>query len=143
MAFHPVDVRKVNFTPGMTVGDWFFTAGQVSFIDYTKGEFKTSPPGLPHYWSDIEVQTEHTMELLKAQLDGNGYELGDVVQATILLTNARRDFRGFDRVWRRIFEGVGTMPAINLVPSNQENGKGGVMVDELFIEIDLIMKHRS
>ncbi|MPZ23029.1 MAG: hypothetical protein GEU28_05685 [Dehalococcoidia bacterium] len=139
--FHPVDIRKVNFTPGILAGDWLFTAGQVAMDDFLKGVFHTSVPGLPHHFSDIEVQTEHVMNLLKLQIDGNGYELADVVQAIVFLTDARRDYRGFERTWRRIFKDVPQLPAMSLIPSNQENGKGGVMINELIVEIDLIVKH--
>ncbi|MPZ22610.1 MAG: hypothetical protein GEU28_03515 [Dehalococcoidia bacterium] len=140
IAFHPVDVRKVNYSPGITAGDWLFTAGQVSVKDYAKGVLAIAPQALPHYYSDIEIQTNHTMNLLKDQLTANGYSLVDIAEARIFLTNATRDYRGFERSWRKIFEGVSPLPAMCLIPSNQSNGLGGVMLHELIIEIDLIMK---
>ncbi|MPZ23953.1 MAG: hypothetical protein GEU28_10515 [Dehalococcoidia bacterium] len=148
--FHPVDVRKVHFTPGVQVGDWLFTAGQGAVPGYAntgrdttpEDVFVMSPRGLPHYWSDIEIQTDCTMELLREQLEANGYTLADIADAKVFLTNATRDYRGFERAWRRIFEEVGTMPSMSLIPSNQVDGRGGMMMDETIVEIDLIVKRR-
>ncbi|MPZ22775.1 MAG: hypothetical protein GEU28_04380 [Dehalococcoidia bacterium] len=141
--WHPVDARKVNYSPGVMAGDWLFTAGQCALPGYVEGRMDTAPAGLPHYWSDIEIQTESTMGLLSEQITANGYTLADIADARIFLTDARRDYRGFARAWDRIFEGVDTKPSMSLIPSNQDDGKGGVMVTELIIEIDLIMKHRT
>ncbi|MPZ23951.1 MAG: hypothetical protein GEU28_10505 [Dehalococcoidia bacterium] len=149
--FHPVDVRKVHFTPGVLVKDWLFTAGQCAVPGYARSDrdakpediFEMTPRGLPYYWSDIELQTDYTVRMLVEQIEANGYGLQDVVDARIFLTNARRDYRGFERAWRRAFEGVGTFPSMSLIPSNQEDGLGGIMMDEPVIEIDLIIKHRD
>ena len=142
--WHPVEIRKVNFTPGLFAGDWFFMAGQVPMLDYENLRVATAPPGLPYYFSDIEVQTETTMELLQEQLEGNGLTLRDIVDARIYLVEPRRDYRGFERAWRRIFEPLGHWPSINLIPSKEEDGGSGVMLQDklLHIEIDLIA-HRG
>ena len=68
--------------------------------------------------------------------------LADIVDARVYLTRARRDYRNFARTWERIFAPVGRMPSLNFIPSTQRNGKGGIMVEELIIEIDLIA-HRG
>ena len=93
--WHPVDVRKVNFTPGLFAGDWFFMAGQGAIPDYENLRVTTAPPGLPHYFSDIEIHTEATMELLQEQMEGNGMTLRDIVDARVYLVEPRRDYRGF------------------------------------------------
>jgi hypothetical protein len=59
--WHPVAIRKVNVTPGLFAGDWFFMAGQVSMLDYENLRVETAPPGLPHYFSNIEIRTEAAM----------------------------------------------------------------------------------
>ncbi|MPZ23030.1 MAG: hypothetical protein GEU28_05690 [Dehalococcoidia bacterium] len=149
--WHPVDVRKVNFSPGLTAGDWLFTAGQCSVPGYNmtgkdavpENMFVMSPRGLPHHFSDIEIQTEFTMVLLKEQLEGNGYSLADIVDARIFLSHARRDFAGFERAWRRAFEGIGSMPSMSLLPANQEDGEVGFMLHETIVEIDLITRHAT
>ncbi len=157
--WHPVDVRRVNFTPGIMVQDWLFTAGQVPIADFGKTEVRNAlpqsngdvpqiaeaairrtPPGLPHHFSDIEVQTEFTMELLQEQLEGNGYAMGDVVDARIYLVDAPHDYRGFDRAWRRIFEPVGRWPSMSIIPSQEADGTSGIMFPGPLIEIDLIAK---
>ena len=144
--WHPVDVRRVNFTPGIMVQDWLFTAGQVPIADFGKTEVRNAlpqtdgsvpqigeaairrtPPGLPYHFSNIEVQTEFTMGLLLEQLEGNGYTLGDVVDARVYLVNAPRDFRGFSRAWQRIFEPVGYGPSMSIIPSQQADGGSGIM----------------
>jgi enamine deaminase RidA (YjgF/YER057c/UK114 family) len=133
-----VDVRKVNYSPGIMAGNWLFTAGTCAVPDYERGGFVTAPLSLPYYFSDIEIQTETTMQLLREQLEANGYTLADIVDARIFLVYAQRDYCGFERAWRRIFEPVGRFPSMSLIPSRQENGLGGIMVHELIIEIDLI-----
>jgi enamine deaminase RidA (YjgF/YER057c/UK114 family) len=138
--WHPVDLRKVNFTPGVMAGDWLFTAGQCALPDYKNAIFDTAPEKLPHHFSDIEIQTEATMNLLLDQLTGNGMGLGDVVDAKIFLVYPHHDYRGFERAWKRIFEPAGRMPSMSLIPSRQANGGGGIMLKELVIEIDLIAR---
>jgi enamine deaminase RidA (YjgF/YER057c/UK114 family) len=140
--WHPEDVRNVHFSPGLWAGDWFFMAGQGAIPDYENMVFETAPPGLPHYFSDIEIQTESTMNLIREQMEGNDLSLTNVVDARVYLVNAQRDYRGFARAWRRIWEPLGRMPSMNLIPSRQYDGRGGMMMDDLIVEIDLIA-HRE
>ena len=151
ISWHPVDVRKVNFTPGIAVGDdWLFLAGQVPVPDFLTGVVGTGPSALRNYFSNIEMQTETTMRLIQGQIDANGFELRDVVDAHIFLVHAQRDYRGFERAWNRIMaeRGIENPPPITLIPSRQRNGNTGIMFlgpDEVLrpdIEIDFIL-HRS
>ena len=151
ISWHPVDVRKVNFTPGIAVGnDWLFLAGQVPVPDFLTGVVGTGPSALRHYFSDIEMQTETTMRLIQGQIDANGFELRDVVDAHIFLVHAQRDYRGFERAWNRIMGegGIENPPPITLIPSRQRSGETGIMFlgpDPVLrpdIEIDFIL-HRS
>jgi enamine deaminase RidA (YjgF/YER057c/UK114 family) len=138
--WHPVDVAKVNFSPGIVAGDWLFTAGQIPVPDLSRHDWVGAPAGLPYYWDDIELETEFTLQLLHEQLAANGFSLVDVVDARVYLVDPRRDFRGFERAWRRAFAGVEAMPAMSLIPSRQANGESGVMISGPQIEIDLISK---
>ena len=139
--WHPVDVRRVNFTPGILVADWLFTAGQVPVPDFSNASSVVgSPRDLPHHFSDIEIQTEFTMQLLTEQLEGNGFGLADVVDARVFLVDAPRDFRGFSRAWQRIFQSVGHLPSMSLIPSQQADGSTGIMFNGPLIEVDLITK---
>ena len=151
ISWHPVDVRKVNFTPGIAVGnDWLFLAGQVPVPDFLTGVVGTGPSALRNYFSDIEMQTETTMRLIQGQIDANGFELRDVVDAHIFLVHAQRDYRGFARAWDRLMAegGIENPPPITLIPSRQRSGETGIMFlgpDEVLrpdIEIDFIL-HRS
>ena len=140
--WHPEDLKNVHYSPGLMAGDWLFMAGQVSLPDYENMRYEAAPPGLPYYFSDIEVQTETTMMLLSEQLEANSMTLADIVDARVYLTRPRRDYRSFVRTWERIFAPAGRMPSLNFIPSTQRSGKGGVMLEELIIEIDLIA-HRG
>ena len=142
IAWHPEDVRKVHFTPGIEAGEWFFMAGQISCPDYENFQFTQAPKGLPHYWSDIEIQVHGTMDLLRTQLEAHELDLTNVVDARVFLCWAQRDYRGFERAWREVWEPTGHMPTLNIIPSNQASGEGGIMMPELLIEIDLIA-HRQ
>lgn len=139
--WHPEEVRNVHFTPGLLAGDWLFTAGQVAMPDFGVHEsIVRAPEALPHYWDDIEIQTDFTMVLLREQLEGNGLELGDIVDARVYLINPCRDYRGFARAWERLFEPVEPKPSMSIIPSTQENGESGIMFGGPLIEIDLISK---
>lgn len=151
ISWHPVDVRKVNFTPGIAVGsDWLFLAGQVPVPDFATGVVDTGPRALLNYFSDIEWQTEATMRLLNSQIEANGFDIKHVVDAHVFLVHAQRDYRGFARAWERILSdaGVENPPPITLIPSRQRNGETGIMflgpdpVIRPDIEIDLVL-HRG
>jgi enamine deaminase RidA (YjgF/YER057c/UK114 family) len=139
--WHPEVVRAVHFSPGITAGDWLFTAGQVPMPDFGVHEsIVRTPGGLPNYWSDIEVQTDFTMVLLREQLEANGLGLSDIVDARVYLIDPRREYRGFARAWDRLFESVDRKPSMSIIPTTQENGATGIMFEGPIIEIDLISK---
>ena len=59
--YHPVTSRQVNYSPTLIAGQWLYIAGK------TAGDMQTvhgAPAGLPHHFSDIEVQTRQVMEFL-------------------------------------------------------------------------------
>jgi enamine deaminase RidA (YjgF/YER057c/UK114 family) len=140
--WHPVDTGRANFSPGIRAGDWLFTAGQIPVPDISTGECVATPQGMPHHWSNIERQTEFTLELLGKQLGANGFSTDDVVDAKVYLVNPRRDFRGFARAWSRHFPADGPRPALSIIPSTQFDGSGGVMVEGPLLEVDLT-SHRA
>jgi len=140
--WHPEQVRSVHFTPGMWTGDWLHMAGQVPLPDFGVWEsIVRTPDGLPHNWSDIEVQTDFTMVLLQEQLTGNGLGLSDIIDARIFLVDtAKRDYRGFIRAWEHLFADVDPKPSMSLIPNTTADGGTGIMVPALLVEIDLIAK---
>ena len=58
-------MRGVNFSPTMLAGDWRFFAGQIPKT------LEGVPNGMQMSMSDIEKQTEFTMEILTEQLEAN------------------------------------------------------------------------
>ena len=97
--FHP-SMRTVHFSPAIEAGDWIFLAGQVAT------DFKTPVlgvhPKMPHYGIDIEIQAEFVMKNLKELLEHCGATLDDVVVSHIFPLDARADYRGFERTYKKI-----------------------------------------
>jgi enamine deaminase RidA (YjgF/YER057c/UK114 family) len=128
LRWHPVKVRKVNFSPTMKVGPWRFFAGQVPSPDFKSA--LTVPAGLRHYRSDIEEQTRFTMQILTEQLEANETDWAHCHHVRLYLTEPRRDYRAFARVWREYFPDPARAPALAFVPST------GIMFEGPVIEID-------
>ena len=128
LRWHPVKVRKVNFSPTMKVGEWRFFAGQVPSPDFKSAY--TVPAGLRTYRSDIEEQTRFTMQILTEQLEANETDWAHCHQVRVYLTEPRRDYREFARAWRDYFPDPAKAPALAYVPST------GIMFDGPVIEID-------
>lgn len=134
--WHPIDLGKANFSPGLRAGGWLFTSGQIPVPDLTTGESISAPAGLPHHWSDIEIQTAFTLGLLAQQLKANSFSLDEVVEARVYLVNPRRDFRGFTRAWEAFFADSRELPALSVIASTQADGSDGVMVKGPTIEVE-------
>jgi len=126
--WHPVKVRKVNFSPTLKAGQWRYFAGQVASPDFMSHHH--SPPGLPHHYSNIEVQTRFLMDMLTRQLEANDTDWAHCHHARVYLIEPRRDYRGFMRVWRECFPDPVKSPGLAFVPST------GIMFDGPLIEID-------
>jgi enamine deaminase RidA (YjgF/YER057c/UK114 family) len=128
ISWHPVKVRKVNFSPTLKAGQWRFFAGQVASPDMMSAH--TAPRGLPHHFSEIEVQTRYLMQMLTRQLEANETDWAHCHHARVYLTEPRRDYRGFMRVWKEHFPDPAKAPALAFVPSS------GIMFEGPVIEID-------
>ncbi len=114
ITYHPVNRRKVNYTPTLKAGPWLYIAGK------TAGNMETvqaAPPGLPHHYADIEVQTRNVMEYLTQQIESNGSDWQHCHHVRVWLTQPRRDYRGFARVWREYFPDAEKAPALAYVPA--------------------------
>jgi enamine deaminase RidA (YjgF/YER057c/UK114 family) len=125
--YHPVQRRKVNYTPTLKAGPWLYIAGK------TAGNMETvvsAPAGLPHHYSDIEVQARNVMEFLTRQIEANGSDWAHCHHVRVWLTQPRRDYRGFTRVWREYFPDASKAPALAYVPATATMYPGPV------IEID-------
>jgi enamine deaminase RidA (YjgF/YER057c/UK114 family) len=125
--YHPVQRRKVNYTPTLKAGPWLYIAGK------TAGNMETvvsAPPGLPYHYSDIEVQTRNVMAFLTKQIESNGSDWAHCHHVRVWLTQPARDYRGFMRVWREYFPDVNNAPALAYVPATATMYPGPV------IEID-------
>jgi enamine deaminase RidA (YjgF/YER057c/UK114 family) len=128
LRWHPVDVRKVNFSPTIKAGPWRFIAGQVASEDFVS--VHNTPPGLPHHFSDIEEQTAFTLQLLREQLEANDTDWQHCHHVRVYLVNPKRDYRGFVRVWNQHFPNAAERPALCFVPTS------GIMFPGPLIEID-------
>jgi len=128
LRWHPVEVRKVNFSPTIKAGPWRFFAGQVASQDFLS--VHASPAALPHHFSDIEVQTHFTLELLREQLEANDTDWRHCHHVRIYLVEPKRDYRGFVRTWNRYFPNPQDRPALCFVPSTS------IMFPGPLIEID-------
>lgn len=114
IAYHPVKLRKVNYTPTLKAGPWLYIAGK------TAGNMESvvaAPPGLPHHFSDIEIQTRHVLEYLTRQIEANGSDWRHCHHVRVWLTQPRRDYRGFMRVWHEYFPDPASAPALAYVPA--------------------------
>lgn len=128
LRWHPVKVRKVNFSPTMKVGQWRFIAGQIPSPDFRSA--KTVPVGLLNYRSDIEEQTRYTMEILTEQLEANDTDWAHCHHVRLYLVEPKRDYRAFMRVWQEYFPDLLKAPALAFVPST------GIMFKGPLVEID-------
>ncbi len=135
--YHPVSRMKVNYTPTLKAGPWLYIAGKTAGNMDPVGAApppgmpqKYAPPGLPHHFSDIEIQTRHTMEALTKQIEVNGSDWRHCHHVRVWLTQPQRDYRGFLRVWRDYFPDSASAPALAYVPST------GIMYPGPVIEID-------
>jgi enamine deaminase RidA (YjgF/YER057c/UK114 family) len=135
LRWHPVKVRKVNFSPTMKAGRWRFIAGQVSSADMKSAV--TAPPGLLMHLSDIEEQVRFTMQILTEQLEANETDWAHCHHVRLYLTQPRRDYRAFARIWREYFPDPAKAPALAFVPST------GIMFKDLLVEIDPTCVARS
>jgi enamine deaminase RidA (YjgF/YER057c/UK114 family) len=135
LRWHPVKVRKVNFSPTMKAGRWRFIAGQVPSADMRSAV--TVPPGLLMHVSDIEEQVRFTMQILTEQLEANETDWAHCHHVRLYLTQPRRDYRAFARVWREYFPDPAKAPALAFVPSS------GIMFKDLLVEIDPTCVARS
>ena len=70
------------------------------------------------------------MEVLTRQIEANGSDWAHCHHVRVWLTQPRRDYRGFARVWRELFPDVDKAPALAYVPSTATMYPGPV------IEID-------
>jgi 2-iminobutanoate/2-iminopropanoate deaminase len=128
LRWHPVKVRKVNFSPTMKAGQWRFIAGQVPSPDMKSAV--TVPTGMLMHLSDIEEQIRYTMEILTEQLEANDTDWAHCHHVRLFLTQPRRDYRAFARAWREYFPDPAKAPALAFVPSS------GIMFKDLLVEID-------
>ena len=120
--------RKVNFSPTIKAGPWRFIAGQVASEDFLS--VHTSPAGLPHHFSDIEVQTQFTLDMLREQLEANETDWRHCHHVRVYLVHPKRDYRGFVRIWNQYFPDPAERPALCFVPTTS------IMFPGPLIEID-------
>jgi reactive intermediate/imine deaminase len=87
------DVSKMVIAPGVRSGDLLFLSGTVG-IDQARGQL-AGP--------DIESQARQAMENLGRVLEAAGSSWDEVVKVTCFLVHAKRDFAGWNKVFRTYF----------------------------------------
>ncbi|HXH95775.1 MAG TPA: Rid family detoxifying hydrolase [Gaiellaceae bacterium] len=83
------------YSPGLTVGEWIFLAGQGGF-DPNTGKVVSG---------DLVEQTEQTFDNIQALLEAAGASLDDVVSCLVHLVDLA-DFPAFNAVYEQKFTGV-------------------------------------
>lgn len=111
----------------------FSHAVEVDGLVFVTGQMPTDPaaPDAP-LPGGIEAQSRRVIENLRIVLGGVGLGLEHIVMARIYLTEFKRDYATFNRVWPEYF-GAGSLPARTTV------GVTALAVDAL-VEIDVVAK---
>jgi len=86
------------FPHAKRVGDFLFVSG---IGPRTRGS-KVIPGVDPH---DIEVQTKAVFENVRLVLEDSGAAWEDIVDVTVFLTDMKRDFPTFNRLYTEAFAG--------------------------------------
>jgi enamine deaminase RidA (YjgF/YER057c/UK114 family) len=122
-----------GYSPAIRHGDWVFLAGEIPVDwqgDYLSPQHLGEPSGLardarvnPYFWygSEIEAQTDYTLQKLERIADAAGSSLERCVKATVYIASPN-DFAGMDRVWKRWFPE--RPPARVVIPYMGLGGKG-------------------
>lgn len=90
-----VPVPAGPYSPGVTVGEWIFLAGQGGF-DPTTGKVVSA---------DLTEQTEQTFTNIETVLEAAGASLDDVVSCLVHLVDLA-DFPTFNAIYAQKFTGV-------------------------------------
>jgi reactive intermediate/imine deaminase len=118
------------YTPAVRCGDLIFLAGQLA-TDFGEGGIAPEArvdPAFPYYASEIERQTEYTLNNLRALLEDAGSDLDHVVKAQVFLKDLN-DFWEFDSIWREHFDNPPPRTTLQI---------GDLLIGGSLIEIDLI-----
>ena len=83
------------YCQAVAVGDWVYCSGQLG-LDPNNGEMRGD--------GDIELETKQVLQNLAAVLEQAGANRGDVVKATVYLTDMRA-FSKMNQVYAQFFEG--------------------------------------
>jgi 2-iminobutanoate/2-iminopropanoate deaminase len=86
-----VDPEKMTFSPGVCAGELLFTSGNAGINkDGTVSE-------------GVEAQARQCFELLGEVLEAAGSSWDKVVKVNCFLTHPKRDFPGWNKVWKEYF----------------------------------------
>ena len=113
-------VRRMSVDRGILAGETLYAAGQVA-------PKVRQDPAFPYYGSDIQLQTRHILESLRAVYQAAGCSLEDTVKAQVFLTNLD-DFHYFDQIWKEFFPSPPPRTTVQV---------SGLLVPGCRVEIDL------
>jgi reactive intermediate/imine deaminase len=83
------------YCQAVAVGDWVYCSGQLA-LDPKDGKMRGN--------GDIELETKQVLQNLDAVLDQAGANRGDVVKATVYLTDMN-EFSKMNQIYAQFFEG--------------------------------------
>ena len=143
-----------GYSPAIRHGDWVFLAGEIPVDwqgDYLSEAHLGKPSGVarearvnPYFWygSEIEAQTDYTLQKLERIAESAGTSLQRCVKATVYISDPS-DFAGMDRVWQRWFPE--NPPARVVIPYMGLGGMGSrieiamkLLADDSNLEIETV-----
>ena len=87
-----VPAPRGPYSPAVRAGDFIYVSGQVP-IDPATGQVVSG---------DIKLETRQVLNNIKANLDGCGASLADVIKTSVYLTEVK-DFAGMNEVYAEFF----------------------------------------
>ena len=107
-------------TPGPGRSAWVKHRGTVWTVGVPKGRSASA---------DINEQTKLTLASIDERLSQAGTDKSKILEATVFLTNLKKDFKGFDKEWRSwLPEGIGASRATVGVAQLANNDKVEIKV---------------
>ena len=123
MTFDAAPAAVAPYSHAVEADGWIWITGQMP--NYADDSSRPLPEG-------IEAQTRNVMDNLKIVLAELGIQLCNVVQARAFLTDFKRDYQTFNRVYQSYFEP-------DKLPARTTVGVTALAIDAL-VEVDFVAR---